>query len=102
MPDEIRRRKTSDPEMDAILVIAQALEPLSRTQAQRVLDWAEKRFTRVELPGLSADMMASTNRFMEALGKTASRMGMATPEDLLQAMARVASELPAESEQVPS
>jgi hypothetical protein len=42
--EEIRRRKTTDPEMDAINVVTQALAPLDMETCRRVLKWAEDRF----------------------------------------------------------
>lgn len=56
MADEIRRKKTSDPEMDAIHVINQAFEPLDAETCDRILDWAKDRF--IEQPKRNIKMMA--------------------------------------------
>lgn len=101
MTEEIRRRKTSDPEMDAIYVIAQALEPLDRSACERVVKWAEERYVRIRLPGLDVGDMQGVNKFFEATAKMASRLNMADSQVLLNAMGRVAEELPSEGEHVP-
>jgi hypothetical protein len=44
MGEEIRRRKTADPEMDALMVITQALEGLEPEACERILSWAKDRF----------------------------------------------------------
>jgi hypothetical protein len=94
MTEEIRRRKTVDPEMDAIMVIAQAFSALDRDAAGRVLVWAQKRYVDPpSLDGLGVDQHESLNKFMEAITATANRVGIAKPIDLLRAMGRVADEL---------
>lgn len=99
--EEIRRRRTADPEMDAINVISQALDGLDRNQCERVLRWAGERYVKFKLPGLELADMKGVNNFMTAAAQMASRLNMANPEELLKAMAKVADELPVEGEHVP-
>jgi hypothetical protein len=81
---EIRRRKTSDPELDALIVLEQALSPLSRVAAGRVLRWAEERYTRdADVP--VADLQA-INAWMSGIQQVAREMG-AVPLDVIKAAA---------------
>jgi hypothetical protein len=75
MTDEIRRRKTQDPEMDALVVLHQALEPLDRPAAKRVLAWADERYVNPADPV----PLGSVNKFLEALATTAREMHVSPP-----------------------
>lgn len=75
MTEEIRRRKTADPEMDAMQVLVQAFEPLDGLVIKRVLEWAEDRFiaeprdrqVRLQLDGLK-EQFALLKQRAEGLG----------------------------------
>lgn len=81
--------QTRDLEMEALGDVARALAPLDRGAAKRVLDWANKRYVEVETP-MSHESMDALNKFLEAIHKTAQRLHIARPADLLTAMALVA------------
>lgn len=89
---EIRRRKTADPELDAITVINQALAHLDRPAAKRVLDWADKRFVNLDEP-LRGDQLEGVTKFMEAIEATAREMQISPPVKILDAMALVVTEM---------
>lgn len=74
--EEIRRRKTADPEMDAIIVIAQALASLDAETCSRVLEWAKDRF--IEQPKREIKELAwlSVDAQISAYKKYAGEMGL--------------------------
>jgi hypothetical protein len=89
--NEIRQRKTSDPEMDAINIIYKALTGLTRVQAERVVKWAETRFVR-EDPLTDSQSLGAANKFFAATTEMVRRLNTDGPT-LLAAMARVADDL---------
>jgi hypothetical protein len=101
MSKEIRRSRTGDPEMDAINVITQALEPLDRHACERVLKWAKERYVEIHLPGLALKDMGKANEFMQGVAVTASRLNM-NGADLLAQLGNLANRLPADDEHIPS
>lgn len=86
--EEIRRRKTTDPEMDAIVVISQALAGLDSETCARVLKWAEDRF--IEQPKREIKEMAwlSVSEQIKAYQKYAKELGLNDTE-LAHAIAHV-------------
>lgn len=74
--EEIRRRKTADPEMDALVLVAQALAPLDHETCARVLKWAEDRF--IEQPKREVAEMAwvSVDAQIQAYQKFAKKLGV--------------------------
>lgn len=78
-----------DAEVDALYAISQALSPLDRNTAARVLEWARKRYVDIDTQLMSADQMQSLSKFTDAILKTAVRLEMAKPVDLITAIARV-------------
>lgn len=76
MADEIRRRKTADPEMDAMVVIAQVLEGLDSDTRARVLKWAEDRFLEQPKRGISNLAFASIKAQVDAYKKFAEELGV--------------------------
>lgn len=97
--DEIRRRKTNDREMDAIIVITQALADLDRVAAARVLEWARQRFVEADTLMPLEAMKAGTN-FIEGINTIAKRLGGTDPLKVLRAMERVVGELDKEEPDV--
>lgn len=70
MPAEIRRKRTSDPEMDAMAVLVQALDPLEHSARARVLKWAEERYVR----GPHSDLMKSLSEITDSWFKAAQAL----------------------------
>lgn len=88
---EIRRRKTSDPEMDAIMVISQAFADLDRAAINRVLKWAEDRYVRI--PHLMpAEATEALTNFTNGIQEVARRLA-SNPRDVLIAMEKVTAEM---------
>jgi hypothetical protein len=85
---EIRRRRTGDPEMDAMAVITDALEPLDRNACKRVLAWAEKRFDRDVLSGIGESQTEELLGYFEKVERMAKERGL-TQRQLLQVIAQV-------------
>jgi hypothetical protein len=94
---EIRRTRTADPEMDAISILNQALAPLDRSAAKRVLRWAEERYVHLD-PVLSNGDLSGVTKFMGALVETAETLNVSPPSVILTAMGRVVDEIKAGSE----
>src|SRR5688500_4613020 len=76
MSDEIRRRKTSDPEMDAIVLISQALASLDTETCARVLKWAEDRYIEQAKREIKELAWTGGKGQIEAYQKYAERMGV--------------------------
>lgn len=76
MTEEIRRRRTADPEIDALVVLEQALASLDAETCERVLKWALDRF--VETPKRQIKEMAwlSIQEQLEAYKKYAADLGV--------------------------
>lgn len=95
MADEIRRRKTSDPEMDAMMVLAQAFNGLDRNTIDRVLKWAEARYVK-EGSLMSTESMKALTQFQDGIVKIAKNLN-APPRDVLNSMAKVADKVEEEA-----
>lgn len=89
MAEEIRRRRTGSPEIDAMVVIEQAMEPLDARERGRVIQWAEGRY----VPGSSngralvyletlAEVIKETQQQSERLDAVAKDMGGLSDEDI--------------------
>lgn len=92
--EEIRRRRTNDPEMDAITIISQALRGLDRDACRRVLQWAQKRY--VDPPSdrviENVDGAKAIGNFMEAIGQLGNRLQIMPPARLIPIMERIVNE----------
>lgn len=98
------RVSDADPEMLALKVVAQALAPLDRDTAARVLGWAESRYgieaQRVAHEQLNKSLMASlevTARSLGAVSEAASKLHM-DPKHLRVALGRLYDEVVTEAE----
>jgi hypothetical protein len=92
MSKEIRRTRTADAEMDAIVVLNQVLEPLDRAAAKRVLTWADKRYVNPDFP-VPETQMDGVSKFFDAIQETAREMHVSPPAKILDAMALVVQEM---------
>lgn len=92
MPDEFRRRKTGDSEMDAMNILAMVFADLDRAAISRILKWAEDRY--VSQSSLTeGDAIKASNQFFEGIQEVARRLG-SPPRAVLQAMVNVSNEIP--------
>jgi hypothetical protein len=90
MTEEIRRRRTADPEIDALVVIEQALAGLPVDTCKRVLDWAMDRFIEERKRNISEMAMASIESQLRSIQEVAEALG-ATDRQFVHAIAHVRS-----------
>lgn len=77
-----------DQEIAAVQAVAQALQPLNRAEAQRVLAWADSRFCGDAFPPLSFDA-EEFRKFCSALQSAAAELGNVAPVDILRFVEKV-------------
>lgn len=82
---EIRRRRTDDPEMDALAVIDQVMEPLDERARNRVLEWASAKFVEDPKRAIGEQAFEAMKRQMDAINDRAQFLGV-TDRQLIHAM----------------
>jgi hypothetical protein len=70
-----------DPELRAMLAMVRYFEPLNRAACRRVLAWAEKRFTQLDIDESDLSAFASLT---ESLLAAAREIGDVTPQDIIR------------------